>query len=200
MIRALTLALSLGIASATAALAEETGQAIFAGGCFWCVESDFDKVPGVLSTTSGYIGGENDNPTYENHTRYRHREAVLIEYDPAQVDYEQLLHSFFRTVDPLDAGGQFCDRGFSYTTAVYAIDDTQLQQAQAAKAAAEAELGQSVVTEVVAAPTFWPAEEYHQDFYRKNPLRYSYYRNACGRDRRVEEVWGEAAMAGIGGS
>jgi len=200
MVRSLALAISLGLATATVALAEETGQAIFAGGCFWCVESDFDKVPGVLSTTSGYIGGENDSPTYENHTRYRHREAVLIEYDPALVNYDQLVHSFFRSVDPLDAGGQFCDRGFSYTTAIYTLNDTQAVAAREAKALAEAELGQAVVTDIEAAPTFWPAEDYHQDFYNKNPLRYSYYRNACGRDRRVEQVWGEAAMAGIGGS
>ncbi|MGY6710420.1 MAG: peptide-methionine (S)-S-oxide reductase MsrA [Rhizobiaceae bacterium] len=200
MIRAFALAISLSLAGSSAAAAAETEQAIFAGGCFWCVESDFDKVPGVLSTTSGYIGGENDNPTYENHTRYRHREAVLIEYDAGQVSYEQLLHSFFRSVDPLDAGGQFCDRGFSYSTAVYALDEGQLDLANAAKAYAESVLGQEVATEVVAAPTFWPAEEYHQDFYRKNPLRYTFYRNACGRDQRVREVWGDQALAGIGGS
>jgi peptide-methionine (S)-S-oxide reductase len=200
MIRALALALSLGLASATAVYAEEAGQAIFAGGCFWCVEADFDKVPGVLSTTSGYIGGENDNPTYENHKRYRHRQAVLVEYDTRAVTYESLLHTFFRTVDPTDDGGQFCDRGFSYTTGIYAVDETQLEQAEAARTAAEAELGQEVVTEIEAAPAFWPAEEYHQDFYRKNPLRYSFYRNGCGRDRRIDELWGDAAMAGIGGS
>lgn len=200
MIRAFALAISLTLAGAAASSAEEAGQAIFAGGCFWCVESDFDKVQGVLSTTSGYIGGENENPTYENHTRYRHREAVLIEYDPARVTYEQLLHSFFRSVDPLDADGQFCDRGFSYSTAVYAVDQSQMEQAAAAKAEAEAMLGQDVATEIVAAPTFWPAEEYHQDFYRKNPLRYSFYRNACGRDQRVREVWGDQALSGIGGS
>lgn len=200
MIRAFALALSLTLAGATSTLAQEPAQAIFAGGCFWCVESDFDKVPGVLSTTSGYIGGENENPTYENHTAYRHREAVLIAYDPARVTYEQLLHSFFRSVDPLDAGGQFCDRGFSYSTAVYAVDETQLEQANAAKAEAEATLGQEVATDIVAAPTFWPAEDYHQDYYRKNPLRYSFYRNACGRDQRVRDVWGDQALSGIGGS
>jgi peptide-methionine (S)-S-oxide reductase len=200
MIRAFALAVSLSLAGASASFAQNADQAIFAGGCFWCVESDFDKVPGVISTTSGYIGGENDNPTYENHTRYRHREAVLIEYDPGQVSYDQLLHSFFRSVDPLDAGGQFCDRGFSYSTAVYAVDEAQLELATAAKADAEAVLGQEVATEIVPAPTFWQAEEYHQDYYRKNPLRYSFYRNACGRDQRVREVWGDQALSGIGGS
>ena len=200
MIRALALAISLTLAGAAASSAEEAGQAIFAGGCFWCVESDFDKVPGVTRTTSGYIGGENENPTYENHTRYQHREAVLIEYDPARVTYAELLHAFFRSVDPLDAGGQFCDRGFSYTTAVYTVDEAQLGQANAAKDEAEAVLNQEIVTEILAAPTFWPAEEYHQDFYRKNPLRYSFYRNACGRDQRLREVWGDQALSGIGGS
>lgn len=200
MIRAFALALSLTLASASTSLAQDAGQAIFAGGCFWCVESDFDKVPGVISTTSGYIGGENENPTYENHTRYRHREAVLIEYDSGQVSYDQLLHSFFRSVDPLDAGGQFCDRGFSYSTAIYGVDARQLERANAARDEAESVLGQEVATEIVAAPTFWPAEEYHQDFYRKNPLRYSFYRNACGRDQRLREVWGGQALSGIGGS
>jgi peptide-methionine (S)-S-oxide reductase len=199
MIRALALALSLGLASVTAASAQDADQAIFAGGCFWCVEADFDKVPGVLSTTSGYIGGENDNPTYENHKRYRHRQAVLIEYDAQAVTYESLLHTFFRTVDPTDDGGQFCDRGFSYTTGIYALDETQMGEAEAAKAEAEAELSREVATEIVAAPEFWPAEDYHQDFYNKNPLRYNFYRNACGRDQRIEELWGDAAMAGFKG-
>ena len=200
MIRAFALALSLTLAGATSTLAQEPAQAIFAGGCFWCVESDFDKVPGVISTTSGYIGGENENPTYENHTQYRHREAVLIEFDPARVSYDQLVHSFFRSVNPLDAGGQFCDRGFSYSTAIYAIDEAQLAQATAGKADAASALGQDVATEIVAAPSFWPAEDYHQDYYRKNPLRYTFYRNACGRDQQLREVWGDQALSGISGS
>jgi peptide-methionine (S)-S-oxide reductase len=195
MIRALTLAAAL--LAAPLAHAQETETAIFAGGCFWCVESDFDKVAGVSATISGYIGGENENPTYQDHAQYRHREAVRIEYDPAQVSYEQLLHIFFRSVDPTDDGGQFCDRGFSYTTAIYAVGDEQLAQAQAAKAEAEAALGRPVATPVEAAPAFWPAEDYHQDYYQKNPIRYSYYRSACGRDDRIEEVWGDQAFAGL---
>ncbi|MGB3388094.1 MAG: peptide-methionine (S)-S-oxide reductase MsrA [Pseudaminobacter sp.] len=171
--------------------------AIFAGGCFWCVESDFDSVPGVISTTSGYIGGASENPTYEDHTAAGHREAVRIEFDDARVSYDQLLDAFWHSVDPTDGGGQFCDRGHSYTTAVYAVDLGQLTQAKKSKAAIAAVLQKPIATEVVAAPAFWPAEDYHQDYYRKNPLRYKYYRYACGRDARVEEVWGSAAHQGI---
>lgn len=195
MIRALTLAAAL--LAAPLAHAQETETAIFAGGCFWCVESDFDKVAGVSATVSGYIGGENENPTYQDHSQYRHREAVRIEYDPAQVSYEQLLHIFFRSVDPTDDGGQFCDRGFSYTTAIYAVGEEQLAEAQAAKAEAESALGRPVATPVEAAPAFWPAEDYHQNYYQKNPIRYSYYRSACGRDDRIEEVWGDQAFSGL---
>lgn len=200
MFKTAALALSLAF-TALPASAQNTERAIFAGGCFWCVESDFDKVGGVVSTTSGYIGGTNDNPTYENHTAARHREAVEIVYDPSRVSYEALLSAFFRSVDPTDAGGQFCDRGFSYSTAVYAVGDAQLAAAQAAKSEATQALGGvQLATEIVPAPQFWPAEEYHQDYYTKNPLRYRYYRGACGRDARVKEVWGSEAMAGIKGS
>lgn len=200
--RAALFALSLAVAAlmpAGAALADKE-VAIFAGGCFWCVESDFDKVPGVLSTTSGYIGGTTQNPTYYDHTAARHREAVRIEFDNTRVSYEQLLAAFFRSVDPTDGGGQFCDRGFSYTTAVYAVGEAQLASAEKAKQAAARELNQALATEIVAAPQFWPAEDYHQDYYRKNPLRYKYYRNGCGRDARLQEVWGASALKGIKGS
>lgn len=172
-----------------------TRTAIFAGGCFWCVESDFDHVPGVISTVSGYIGGENGNPTYENHPG--HREAVRIEYDDAKTTYAKLLDAFWHSVDPLDAGGQFCDRGHAYTTAIYALDDADLKAAQASKAEVADALKQPVATEIAAAPAFWPAEDYHQDFYEKSSVRYKYYRYACGRDDRVEEVWGAAAREGI---
>jgi len=199
--RAALLALSLaaGLIPASPALAEKE-IAIFAGGCFWCVESDFDKIPGVLSTTSGYIGGTTQNPTYYDHTAAGHREAVRIEFDNARVSYDQLLAAFFHSVDPTDGGGQFCDRGHSYTTAVFAVGDAQLAAAQKAKAAAAKELKQDLATEIAAAPQFWPAEEYHQDYYKKNPLRYKYYRNGCGRDARLEQVWGANAMKGIKGS
>ena len=171
--------------------------AIFAGGCFWCVESDFDKVKGVVSTVSGYIGGSNDEPTYKNHTTYGHREAVEITYDPSVVDYGTLLDVFWTSVDPTDAGGQFCDRGFSYSTAIYATDDEQLQTAKASAETFAASLDEPIATEIVEAPRFWPAEDYHQDYYAKNPLRYNYYRRACGRDRKVEAVWGDRAYEGL---
>lgn len=202
MIRMLAATLALGLSGyAAPSLAAEPQVAIFAGGCFWCVESDFDHVDGVLSTVSGYIGGSTENPTYYDHTQDGHREAVRIEFDPDKVGYDELLAYFFRTVDPTDAGGQFCDRGHSYTTAIYAVDDDQLAAARAASAEAQAALGEKqIVTEIVPAPAFWPAEDYHQDYYQKNPLRYTYYRNACGRDARIEEVWGPAAHGGIKGS
>ena len=177
------------------AMAQQTETAIFAGGCFWCVESDFDKVPGVVSTTSGYSGGTLENPTYPNHEG--HREVVRIEYDPARVDYETLVDVFFHTVDPTDPGGQFCDRGHAYTTAVYVNGDGQKAAAEKAKADAQQTLGKKVVTPIEAAGPFWPAEGYHQDYYNKNPLKYRYYRFACGRNARVEEVWGKAAYEGV---
>ncbi|MEQ8308720.1 MAG: peptide-methionine (S)-S-oxide reductase MsrA [Hoeflea sp.] len=177
--------------------AANTGVAIFAGGCFWCVEADFDKVDGVKETVSGYIGGEEDNPTYKTHVANGDREAVRITYDPSAVSYDELLKTFFRTVDPTDDGGQFCDRGFSYTTAVYTVNAAQAEAAQEAKADAADALGKPVVTEIVDASEFWPAEEYHQNYYKKNPIRYRYYRYGCGRDSRVEELWGSAANYGL---
>lgn len=179
------------------AIVTETQTAIFAGGCFWCVEKDFDHVAGVLSTTSGYIGGRHDNPTYESHTASGDWEAVQITYDPSVVSYEQLTYTFFRTVDPLDGGGQFCDRGHSYTTAVFTLDDVQRTIAQAAAQEASQALDRDVRTRIIDAPTFWPAEDYHQDYYMKNPLRYNFYRTSCGRNRTVESRWGDAAYAGV---
>ena len=187
------LAMAGGLAPGSVA-AQGTETAIFAGGCFWCVESDFDHVAGVTSTISGYIGGENANPTYENHPG--HVEAVQITYDPARVSYDQLLDVFWHSVDPTDAGGQFCDRGHAYTTAIFATDAGQLRAAEASKAEVARELPQ-VVTPIATAPTFWPAEDYHQDYYEKNPVRYKYYRYSCGRNARVKDVWGDKAYQGI---
>lgn len=171
----------------------EQGVAIFAGGCFWCTEADFDKVPGVLSTTSGYIGGELERPSYEQVSRggTGHLEAVKVVFDPDRTDYPRLLAAFWPTVDPLDAGGQFCDRGYHYRSAIFYLDDNQEKLAQASKAAlaASGKLDGEIVTLVLPAGSFWPAEEYHQDYARRNPLRYSYYRSRCGRDQRLEEVW-----------
>lgn len=170
-----------------------TGQevAIFAGGCFWCLESDFDALPGVVHTTSGYIGGQKANPTYEQvgaHTT-GHAEAVRVVYDARQLSYAQVLDYFWRHVDPTDAGGQFCDRGDTYRTGVFPVDDAQRKAAEASKVQVQAALGRPVVTEITPAPTFWPAEIYHQDYHEKNPANYGRYRQGCGRDRRVAELW-----------
>ena len=194
-----TLLLSAALLSSATAQSVDKKTAIFAGGCFWCVESDFDHVKGVVKTVSGYIGGTNDNPTYRNHSAGRHREAVEITYDPNQVTFERLLHVFWRSVDPTDDGGQFCDRGFSYTTAVYAVDDEQKRIAEKSKAELEKSgaLKAKIVTPIEKAPQFWPAEDYHQDYYQKNPKRYKLYRFGCGRDRRVSAVWGDQAHSGI---
>lgn len=176
---------------------ENTEVAIFAGGCFWCVEADFDKVDGVIETVSGYIGGDSDNPTYKTHSKDGHLEAVQITYDPSVVSYDELVHHFFRTIDPTDAGGQFCDRGPSYTTAVFAISERQAELARDEIAEIESAgvLGEPVVTKVREAGEFWPAEDYHQDYYLKQPLKYKFYRQACGRDETIEEVW-RADMTG----
>ena len=178
-------------AAAAPAKAARTETAVFAGGCFWCTEADFEKVPGVISAVSGYTGGRTERPTYEQVSAggTGHYEAVLVRYDPAKVSYAQLARYFFRTVDPTDAGGQFCDRGESYRTAIFA-QPGQAAAAKAARAGAEKALGRKVVTPVLAAARFWPAEGYHQDYYKKNPVRYRYYRFTCGRDARLKRVWG----------
>ena len=177
--------------------------ATFAGGCFWCVESDFDTVPGVVETISGYTGGTTANPTYKQvgEGDTGHREAVQIRYDPKQVSYERLLEIFWRSVDPTDGGGQFCDRGESYQTAIFVDSEEERRRAEAAKAA----IGESmvldapVVTPIEPAGEFYPAEDYHQDYYEKNPARYRFYRFACRRDARVQDIWGDQAHDGIGG-
>jgi peptide-methionine (S)-S-oxide reductase len=175
-----------------------TAKAIFAGGCFWCVESDFDKVPGVLSTTSGYIGGSTMNPTYEQVSSKQtgHAEAVQIVFDPAKVSYAQLVEHFWRTIDPTTKDRQFCDAGSPYRTAIFAVDAAQLATAAASKAALEKSkpFKEPVVTEVLAASQFYAAEDYHQDYYKKNPVRYNYYRSSCGRDARLKQLWGGQAL------
>lgn len=193
------LAASLFIANGASAQTDDTSTqstdgaatAVFAGGCFWCVESDFEKLDGVKSAVSGYAGGLMENPTYENHDG--HLEAVEVTYDPAVVSYRALVDYLLRHVDPTDAGGQFCDRGHSYTTAIFAANAGEWSDAQAAIAAAEEELGEKVVTPILDRGAFWIAEGYHQDYYKKNPLRYRYYRATCGRDARVKKVWGAKA-------
>ena len=164
--------------------------AVFAGGCFWCVEADFDKLPGVRDVVSGYAGGLTENPTYQNHDG--HIEVVKVAYDPEAVSYRALVDYHLRHIDPLDAGGQFCDRGHSYTTAIFAADAAEWEAAKASIAEAEQQIGQKIVTPILDRGPFWVAEDYHQDYYKKNPLRYKYYRTACGRDARVKKVWGAA--------
>lgn len=170
------------------------GIATFAGGCFWCTEADFDKVPGVLSTTSGYIGGTTINPTYQQVSggKTGHIEAVQVRFDPAKTDFAKLLTAFWPTIDPLTPNRQFCDAGSQYRSAIFYHDADQQRQAEASKAdlAASGRFTQPIVTEILPATEFYPAEEYHQDYYIKNPIRYSYYRSNCGRDARLAEVWG----------
>jgi peptide-methionine (S)-S-oxide reductase len=169
--------------------------AIFAGGCFWCVEADFDAVPGVIETISGYTGGKTANPTYRSVSRggTGHREAVRIVYDPKIVNYERLLEVFWRSVDPTDGGGQFCDRGVSYETAIFAATPEQRRLAEASKMALEDSgiLQQPIVTPIEDAGTFYRAEDYHQGYYKRNSLRYKFYRFNCRRDARLVELWGD---------
>ena len=183
--------------AAKAATSANAAKAIFAGGCFWCVESDFDKVPGVISTTSGYIGGTIANPTYEQVSAKGtgHAEAVEIVYDPQKVTYERLVEYFWHTIDPTTKDRQFCDGGTPYRSAIFALDSQQLKIAQASKSALEKSkpFKEPVVTEIVLATKFYPAEDYHQDYYLKNPVRYKYYRGGCGRDARLKELWGDKA-------
>ena len=206
--RSLVTGLAAAIALASAgALAQQDGPtmqpkigqavATFAGGCFWCMEPPYDKLEGVLSTTSGYTGGTKVDPTYQEVSAggTGHAEAVQVTYDPSQVSYQELLEVFWRNVDPLDAGGQFCDRGDSYRTGIFVHDEEQRRLAEESKRKlAESErFAQPIVTEVVDAGDFYPAEDYHQDYYRKNPVRYKFYRWNCGRDQRLTDLWGEQA-------
>jgi len=181
--------------SPAAAADAATAKATFAGGCFWCMEPPFDALDGVVSTTSGYTGGKTKRPTYEQVSdgATGHTEAVEIVYDPAKVSYEKLLDVFWRNVDPTTPNRQFCDVGAQYRTAIFYHDDEQKRLAEASRDAVAKRLGKPVVTEIAAASEFWPAEEYHQDYYEKNPIRYKFYRYNCGRDRRLEELWGSDA-------
>ena len=190
----------LCLASVAAADAQELARATFAGGCFWCMEPPFDKLAGVVSTTSGYTGGRTENPTYEQVSTGRtgHTEAVEVVYDPRTVTYAQLLEVFWRNIDPLTANAQFCDTGSQYRAGIFVHDETQRRLAEESKRAVAQRLGKPIVTEIVAASTFWPAEEYHQDYYKKNPIRYKLYRTGCGRDRRLEAIWGPATKGRAG--
>lgn len=179
--------------SMTAAQAE-TQLAVFAGGCFWCMEKPFDEIEGVKSTVSGYIGGHKKNPSYRQVSAGRtgHTEAVEIKYDPALVSYSRLLQIFWRNIDPFDAKGQFCDKGSQYRSGIFYHGQAQKQAAEASLAALmNGKLqGREIATEITAASRFYPAEGYHQDYYQKNPVRYNYYRYSCGRDKRLRQIWG----------
>lgn len=183
--RTLLAALALSVPGLTGA-AEQTAQ--FAGGCFWCVESDFQKLPGVTEAVSGFTGGSLQNPTYRgNHEG--HYEAVEVTYDDDVISYDTLLRYFWRTIDPLDDGGQFCDRGFSYKTAIFVTPAQRPAAERSQQAVADLFPEQEIATVILPAGRFWPVEEYHQEFADKNPLRYKYYRWNCGRDQRLETLW-----------
>lgn len=171
--------------------AENHETAIFAGGCFWCIEKDFEKLSGVATVVSGYTGGTVENPSYKQVSRggTKHYEAVKVTFDPAQVTYAQLADYFWRHIDPFDDKGQFCDKGDQYRAAIFYDGDRQKKDAEASKLRAEKELGQKVVTQLLPTSTFYEAEGYHQDYYKKNSTRYKFYRWNCGRDQRVKEVW-----------
>ena len=192
--RAALLTALLALVSGSA-LAQATAKATFAGGCFWCVEADFDRVRGVISTTSGYIGGTVPNPSYEQVSAKAtgHAEAVEVVFDPTQVSYEQLLGYFWRTIDPTTKDRQFCDSGSPYRTAIFTHGPQQAAAAQASLAALERTkpFKDPIVTTIEPAGPFYPAEAYHQDYYRKNPVRYQYYRASCGRDLRLQQLWGK---------
>lgn len=180
--------------AAGAANAAALEKAIFAGGCFWCMEAPFDKLPGVVSVTAGYTGGEKKNPTYKEVSAggTGHAEAVLIVYDPSKISYPVLLGVFWRNIDPTVVDRQFCDVGHQYRAAIFYLGEGQRKAALLSKAALDKNrpFREPVVTRIIPAAEFYPAEEYHQHYYKKNPLRYSYYRSGCGRDKRLKELWG----------
>ena len=172
---------------------KSVATAVFAGGCFWCMEEAYDELPGVVATTSGYSGGDEVNPTYEQVSAGNtgHIEVVQVSYDPKQISYEKLLEAFWRNVDPLDRGGQFCDRGGSYTTAIFYQNEEQKKLVEKSKSEIEKQLGKPVVTAIRPAVAFYAAEDYHQDYHLKNPLRYKYYKYSCGRKQRLDQLWGK---------
>ncbi|MBU2589088.1 MAG: peptide-methionine (S)-S-oxide reductase MsrA [Alphaproteobacteria bacterium] len=180
-------------ASAQAPEAPPTrAEAYFAMGCFWCAEHDMEAVPGVIEVVSGYTGGTTRGPSYEQVSAggTGHYEAVRIIYDPARIRYSQLLDAFWKNVDPFDPAGQFCDKGESYRSAIFAVNPAQRKLAEASKAEVERRFGKPVATRIIAKRAFYPAESYHQDFAAKNPVRYNFYRRSCGRDARLKKVWG----------
>ena len=192
----IVLALCVALVSITpaplAAAGGRTATAIFAMGCFWCAEADMQKVPGVIKVVSGYTGGSATTATYEQVSKKEtgHYEAILVTYDPAKVSYPQLLTAFCKNVDPYDAKGQFCDKGSSYRSAIFTANAVEMAAANASKDYLEKELGKPIATKILPRKPFYPAEDYHQDYAKKNPIRYDYYRSSCGRDARLKAIWG----------
>ncbi|MBS9404457.1 peptide-methionine (S)-S-oxide reductase MsrA [Halomonas sp. TRM85114] len=196
LIRALPVAIALSIPAMTMAEEEaDSARAVFAGGCFWCVEEAFDPVEGVLSTTSGFSGGHVEDPTYNQVVAgdTGHTEVVEIEYDPSVVDYATLLEVFWRNIDPFAVDRQFCDAGDSYRSEIFVLDDEQRSLAEASLDSLEERFDQEIATEITDFEAFYPAEEYHQNYYQENPVRYRFYKSACGRVERLEEIWGDEA-------
>lgn len=185
--------LTVTLLASSPAFADNPRKATFAGGCFWCMKPPFEKMAGVSAVISGYMGGTTANPTYENYAAGGHIEVIEVTYDPARVSYQELLDVFWRQIDPTDAGGQFVDRGHAYTTAIFYHDPEQRQLAEASKEALAASrvFSKPLVTPILPATTFCPAEEYHQDYSRKNPIRYKWYRHGSGRDKFLDAVWGK---------
>jgi len=174
---------------------EDLAKATFAGGCFWCMEPPFDQLPGVVETTSGYTGGEVENPTYYQVSdgNTGHFEALQVSYDPSQVSYDTLLETFWHNIDPLDNYGQFCDKGSQYRSAIFYDTSEQQALAENTKAAVAEKFDQAVATDILPAATFYPAEDYHQNYYQTRPVRYKVYRFGCGRDQRLSDIWGAEA-------
>ncbi|WP_417688491.1 peptide-methionine (S)-S-oxide reductase MsrA [Roseibium sp.] len=209
MFRSLALSVALVVGAGLGSVPANAETAILAGGCFWCVESDLEAVPGVREVVSGYAGGTTPNPTYKSYEKGGHREVVQVDFDETKLSYRDLVDIFLRTVDVTDAGGQFCDRGHAYSTAIYPLTDAQAKAARAAIADGEKALGRKIVTPVESAALFWPAEDYHQGYYlsgKRTLTRFGYvtrstaykgYRGACGRDVTVKKVWGAEAYKGI---
>ncbi|RTQ99370.1 peptide-methionine (S)-S-oxide reductase MsrA [Halomonas nitroreducens] len=179
------------------ALAADTESAVFGGGCFWCMEEAYDKVEGVVETTSGFSGGQEENPTYEQVSAggTGHIEVVKVDYDPDAVDYDTLLHVFWRNIDPFVEDRQFCDEGHTYQSAIFPTNAAQREQAEASREAVAERFGQDIATEIIAFEAFYPAEDYHQNFYEENAMRYNYYKSACGRSERLKEIWADEAEA-----
>ena len=196
--RVLSISLMVLLAAATgsAGHAAEQAKAVFAGGCFWCMEEAFEKVEGVVSVTSGYVGGKKTNPTYEEVSAggTGHAESVEVVYDPAKVSYQKLLDNFWKNVDPLTPNAQFCDHGTQYRSAIFYGSEQEKRQAETSKQAIEQakRFKEPIVTEIVMASQFYSAEDYHQDFYKKNPIRYKFYKHNCGRAQRLEQLWGKS--------